>query len=96
MIDACSEPGGKIVKVNAIKGIPANQVEQKCWFYWTALENCSCGETMHLAQMSSVKFPCSHQSSLGAFQSICPTDQLQQDASPIADEEYKGSVKVWR
>jgi len=55
---------------------------------------------VHLAQKYRVRFPCSQQYSLGAFQPICPTVPLQHDASPqplhipaSVNGEHMGSAK---
>jgi len=47
---------GKILKVKEMKTVPAEQKEQECRFYWTALKNCSCGETVHLTQSIASNF----------------------------------------
>jgi hypothetical protein len=73
-----------------------------------ALEKCSCGETMYLAQKYRVEFHCDCEYSLVAFQPICPTVQLRSDVGPeslqipaalihreppVADQEHTRSMK---
>jgi len=67
--------------VNRTKTVPAQQMEQDPRFNGAGLVSCSCGGTAHLAQTNFAKSLWSHQYSLGGFQPICPTLELQQDAS---------------